>query len=202
MTPPALLARATPAPPPSDLVVEETALPGLLLLKPRLFSDGRGLVFEGWSEARYAAAGLPRAFVQDNVSRSRRGVLRGLHLQHPFAQGKLVCAVAGEIYDVALDLRRGSPTFGRWASVMLDGQGLHQLYVPPGVAHGFCALRDGTLVTYKCTEAYHPEAEVGVRWDDPDLGIPWPVAAPIVSAKDAKLPRLRDLPPATFPLFQ
>jgi dTDP-4-dehydrorhamnose 3,5-epimerase len=188
--------------PPCDLDVEETALPGLLLLKPRVFSDRRGCVFEGWSAARYAAAGVPSVFAQDNVSRSRVGVLRGLHLQHPFAQGKLVCAVAGEIYDVALDLRRGSPTFGRWTSVMLDEDSLHQLYVPPGVAHGFCALRDGTLVTYKCTEAYHPEAELGVRWDDPDLGIPWPIAAPLVSEKDARLPRLRDVPPSSLPRFR
>lgn len=196
------LAAARAVPPPCDLVVQELALPGLLLLEPRVFSDRRGRVFEGWSAARYAAAGVPSVFAQDNVSRSRAGVLRGLHLQHPFAQGKLVCAVAGEIYDVALDLRRGSPTYGRWTSVILDEDALHQLYVPPGVAHGFCALREGTLVIYKCTEAYHPEAELGVRWDDPDLGIPWPIAAPLVSEKDATLPRLRDVPPSALPRFR
>ena len=173
--------------------VEPTDIPGVLLIQPKVFGDARGTFVESYSAARYGARGLP-VFVQDNLSCSRRGVLRGLHMQNPFAQGKLVTVLVGAVFDVVVDVRVGSPTFGRWAGFTLDGATARQLYIPPGLAHGFCALRDDTLFSYKCTELYHPEAELGLRWDDPDLGIAWPLESPSVSDKDAKLLRLRDLP--------
>jgi dTDP-4-dehydrorhamnose 3,5-epimerase len=170
--------------------VVETELPGVLLIKPRVFGDARGFFVETFQSARYTGVGVG-PFVQDNLSRSQRGVLRGLHLQNPYAQGKLVSVPSGEVFDVAVDVRVGSPHFGRWVGVTLSGENQHQLYVPPGFAHGFCALRDDTLFAYKCTDLYHPETEVGLRWDDPDIGIVWPIAAPLVSAKDQALPLLR-----------
>ena len=179
--------------------VVETELPGVLLIKPRVFGDARGFFVETFHSARYTGAGVARPFVQDNLSRSQKGVLRGLHLQNPFCQGKLVSVPYGEVFDAAVDVRVGSPTFGRWVGYTLSGENQHQLYVPPGFAHGFCALRDDTLFSYKCTDLYHPEAEVGVRWDDPDIGIVWPLAAPLVSAKDQTLPRLRDVPRERLP---
>jgi dTDP-4-dehydrorhamnose 3,5-epimerase len=181
--------------------VEQTPLPGVLLIKPRVFGDARGFFVETFQARRYVDAGVAGPFVQDNMSRSERGVLRGLHLQNPFAQGKLVSVPVGEVFDVALDVRVGSPTFGRWFGATLSGENQHQLYVPPGFAHGFCALRDGTLFSYKCTELYHPETELGVRWDDPELAITWPVEAPAVSGKDARFARLRDIDPAKLPVF-
>jgi dTDP-4-dehydrorhamnose 3,5-epimerase len=181
--------------------IEGTSLPGVLLLKPRVFTDTRGFFAETWSAHRYAAMGAPAAFVQDNISRSQRGVLRGLHIQHPFGQGKLVSALAGELYDVVVDLRVGSPTFGRWSGFTLSGETLHQLYIPPGFAHGFCALQDGTIFSYKCTEAYHPEAEFGIRFDDPDLGIRWPLDTPVVSEKDGRFPYLREIARERLPRF-
>jgi dTDP-4-dehydrorhamnose 3,5-epimerase len=181
--------------------VEVTSLPGVLLVKPRVLSDARGFFVETWAAQRYEEVGVRTAFVQDNVSSSQRGVLRGLHIQHPFGQGKLVCALAGELFDVVVDLRVGSPTFGRWSTVTLNGETLQQVYIPPGVAHGFCSLRDGTLFSYKCTEVYHPETEFGVLWNDPDLGIAWPLEAPLVSAKDQRFPRLRDIPLERLPRF-
>ena len=181
--------------------IDLTSLPGVVLIKPRLYSDARGFFAETWSAPRYGAQGIPDTFVQDNVSRSQRGVVRGLHLQHPFGQGKLVCALVGALYDVVLDVRVGSPTFGRWSAVPLDGGALQQLYIPPGFAHGFCALTDDTLFSYKCTDIYHPETELGVLWSDPDLAITWPVEAPTVSAKDAKFSRLRDIDRARLPKF-
>jgi dTDP-4-dehydrorhamnose 3,5-epimerase len=181
--------------------VVETPLPGVLLVKPRVFGDARGFFVETFSAARYAAAGVAGPFVQDNLSRSQPGVLRGLHLQNPFGQGKLVGVPAGEVFDVAVDVRVGSPTFGRWWGATLSGENQHQLYIPPGFAHGFCALRADTCFAYKCTELYHPETEVGVRWDDPDIGIAWPVDAPSVSAKDGAYPRLRDVERARLPVY-
>jgi dTDP-4-dehydrorhamnose 3,5-epimerase len=179
--------------------VVNTPLPGVLLIKPRLFGDARGFFLETFSAARYAGVGVPGPFIQDNVSLSQRGVLRGLHLQHPFGQGKLVSVPAGEVFDVVVDVRAGSPTFGRWFGASLNGENQHQLYVPPGFAHGFCALRDNTLFSYKCTELYHRETELGVRWDDPDLAIEWPVVGPAVSEKDGRLPRLREIPAERLP---
>jgi dTDP-4-dehydrorhamnose 3,5-epimerase len=169
-----------------------TELPGVLVIEPRVFGDPRGFFFETWQAERYAEAGLPSRFVQDNVSRSMRGTLRGLHFQEPCAQGKLLSVIRGAVFDVAVDVRRGSPTFARWFGVELTGDNHRQLWVPPGHAHGFCVLSDEADFFYKCTEAYAPQHDRGIAWDDPDVGVRWPVEAPLLSDKDRKLPRLRD----------
>lgn len=174
--------------------VIETELPGVLILEPRVFRDGRGWFGESWRRERYAEAGLPAEFVQDNVSRSSRGVLRGLHLQNPRPQGKLVTVLDGLVWDVAVDLRAGSPQFGRWTAVELCGDTLRQFWVPPGFGHGFVVLSAEAVFGYKCTDVYDAASEFGVRYDDPDLAIPWPMGAPQLSAKDAALPWLRDIP--------
>jgi dTDP-4-dehydrorhamnose 3,5-epimerase len=169
-----------------------TELPGVLILEPRVFGDERGFFMEMFHAKRYADAGIPGPFVQDNYSRSAKGTLRGLHFQEPQAQGKLVQVLAGAVYDVAVDVRRGSPTFGRWVAVELSTDNRRQLWIPPGFAHGFCVLSESADFHYKCTTLYAPEAEHGVLWNDPDLGIPWPLSEPLLSAKDAKAPRLKD----------
>ena len=176
--------------------VEPTALDGVCLIVPDVFPDDRGLFMEAWHARRYAAHGLPATFVQDNLSRSRRGVLRGLHYQQPSPQGKLVSVLDGEIFDVAVDVRAGSPTFGQHVSAVLSWQNKRQLFVPVGFAHGFLVLSETALVHYKTTDFYDPQAERSLRWDDPDVGIDWPAAAPVLSAKDAAAPLLRDVPPA------
>jgi dTDP-4-dehydrorhamnose 3,5-epimerase len=168
--------------------VRRTALDGVLVLEPRVFADARGAFLETWSAARYAEAGIPGPFVQDNLSRSVRHVLRGLHYQIEQPQGKLVWAVAGEVFDVAVDLRRSSATFGRWIGERLSGDAGRQLWVPPGFAHGFLVLSEWAHVAYKCTAPYAPAHERTVRWDDPALMIAWPLppgVSPIVSDKDA-----------------
>ena len=173
--------------------VVETALPGVLILEPRVHGDTRGFFIETYHAQRYAELGLPAVFVQDNHSRSSRGVLRGLHyqLQHP--QGKLVRVTQGEVFDVAVDIRKGSPTFGQWAGVLLSGENHRQFYVPPGFAHGFCALSDTADFLYKCTDYYHPESEHGVRWNDPAIGIEWPAMEYQLSQKDQQNRLLQDL---------
>jgi len=182
----------------SALEIRETQLPGVLLLTPKVFRDERGFFLESYNEAAFADAGLDARFVQDNHSRSAKGVLRGLHYQLRHPQGKLVRVVRGKIFDVAVDIRRGSPTFGKWAAVMLDDSEMSALWIPPGFAHGFLALSDEVDVTYKCTDFYTPSDERGVLWNDPLLGISWPVKNPIVNAKDLSYPPLRkdspDLP--------
>lgn len=175
--------------------VEPGKLDGLCLIRPRRFDDTRGWFFESWNEARYCQAGILPRFVQDNFSWSVRGVLRGLHFQNPNAQGKLVVVLLGEVWDVVVDLRRSSPTFGRWQGIRLRSDDPLQLYVPPGFAHGFVVLSDAALFHYKCTAAYSPKDERSVRWDDPDLAIGWPVRDPVLSPKDASAPLLRDVPP-------
>ena len=170
----------------------ETGIPGLLLLEPRVHRDERGEFWEGWQDARYAAAGITGPFAQDNYSRSRRGVVRGLHFQDPHPQGKLAAVLEGAAWDVAVDLRDGSPTRGRWYGVELSAANGRQLWIPPGFAHGFQALADGALFAYKCTERYAPAADGGIRWDDPQLAIPWPLPGAVVSAKDAALPTLAE----------
>lgn len=182
--------------------VSETKLPGVLLIEPKVHGDARGYFFESWQRERYAEAGLPREFVQDNFSRSQRGTLRGLHLQHPHAQGKLVSALEGEVFDVAVDTRVGSPTFGQWAGALLSADNKHQLYVPPGFAHGFCVTSESALFAYKCTDLYHPETELSIAWNDPDIAIAWPLESPTLSAKDQKAPRLRDVPAARLPSYR
>src|SRR5688572_3366920 len=156
---------------------------------------------ELWAKERYQQHGVAENFVQDNLSRSARGVLRGLHLQHPFAQGKLVYVADGEIFDVAVDVRVGSPSFGRWFSATLSSENKRQLYIPPGFAHGFCVTSDHATFVYKCTELYHPEAELTVAYNDPDLAIPWPVRDPVVSAKDAKGVPLAQIDPGRLPVY-
>jgi dTDP-4-dehydrorhamnose 3,5-epimerase len=171
------------------------ALPDVILLEPRVFGDDRGWFYESFNARSFAAAtGLEVTFVQDNHSRSSKGVLRGLHFQlPPAAQGKLVRAVAGSIFDVAVDIRRSSPTFGRWVGELLSAENKRQMWVPAGFAHGFLALEDGTEVLYKTTDFYNKAAEGAVRWDDPDIGIAWPgEPAPLLAAKDAAAPLLAD----------
>ncbi len=175
------------------MTVTETTLPGVLLVQPVVHGDARGFFVERYHAARYAEAGIGPAFVQDNHSRSQRGVLRGLHFQVQRPQGKLVEVLAGTLTDVVLDVRPGSPTFGRWESFVLDAADHRQLWVPPGLAHGFCVTSGEVDFLYKCTAPYDPADEGGVVWDDPDLGIDWPIGAPTLSDKDRGLPRLRDL---------
>lgn len=170
-----------------------TDIPGVIIFEPRVFDDDRGFFVETFRQDWLVEAGLDVRFVQDNQSRSWRGVLRGLHYQLVQPQGKLVRVARGRIFDVAVDVRRGSPTFGRWYGAYLDDRNHRQLYLPPGFAHGFAALSEVADIVYKCTDYYHPESETGIRWDDPDLAIAWPAeiaGAARLSAKDLGLPRL------------
>ena len=169
-------------------------IPGLLIIEPNVFGDARGFFMELWNQMRYRDAGLDWNFVQDNVSLSRRGILRGLHFQNPAAQGKLVFVLQGEVFDVAVDIRRGSPTFGRWHGLNLSDENKRQFFIPPGFAHGFAVLSETALFAYKCTEFYNPQHELAVAWDDPEIGIRWPVENPQLSEKDASAPRLKDMP--------
>jgi dTDP-4-dehydrorhamnose 3,5-epimerase len=181
------------------VIVRETEIPGVLLIQPEIYEDSRGSFYEGWSSTRYADHGVPASFVQDNYSVSHRDVLRGLHLQHPHGQGKLVHTIVGSVYDVVVDVRRGSPSYGKWVGVRLGGDDRLQMYIPPGLAHGFCVLSDTAVFAYKCSEVYRPETEIGVAWNDPDLGIDWPTADPILSDRDAALDPLRAIDPARLP---
>ena len=174
--------------------IKETALPGVLVIEPRVFRDDRGLFVEVFSAQRYGALGLPDIFAQDNMSRSACGTVRGLHFQEPNGQGKLVQVTRGSVFDVVVDVRRGSPTFGKWIGVELDGDSARQMWIPPGFAHGFCATSDVADFLYKCTTPYSPESERCIRWNDPDIGIQWPVVDPRLSPKDAAAPTLREAP--------
>lgn len=180
--------------------VSETELPGVLLLEPKVFADPRGFFMETYHEARYREAGVPGPFVQDNHSRSRRGVLRGLHYQLLKPQGKLVGVARGRVFDVVVDIRRGSPTFGRWMGRILDHH--LQLYIPPGFAHGFCVLSEEADFVYKCTDYYHPRSEHGIAWNDPAIGIEWPLQEVVVSDKDARYPRLAEQNPERLPVYR
>ncbi len=173
--------------------VVTTELPGVVILEPRRFRDDRGFFFESFNEARHAEAGLPSRYVQDNVSYSERGVLRGLHYQHPNAQGKLVSVVHGEVFDVAVDIRKGSPTFGKWIGVTLSSENGRQMYIPEGFAHGFLVTGDSAVFHYKCTAFYDPKAEGSIIWDDPTIGIDWPLKEVRLSPKDAAARRLVDV---------
>lgn len=161
-----------------------------MIIEPRVFGDDRGFFMETYNAARFRDAGLPGSFVQDNHSRSVRGVLRGLHYQQPSPQGKLVRSVRGMIYDVAVDIRRSSPHFGKWVGVELSEENRRMLWVPEGFAHGFCVVSDSADVVYKCTTLYEGENDRGIAWDDPAIGIEWPVSEPLLSAKDGQAPRL------------
>jgi dTDP-4-dehydrorhamnose 3,5-epimerase len=172
--------------------VEATSHPEVLLVYPDVFEDPRGFFMETYHARKYAEQGLPGHFVQDNHSRSTRGVLRGLHYQLTHPQGKLVRVVAGEVFDVAVDIRRGSPYFGQWVGVTLSAENRLQLYIPPGFAHGFCTLSEEADFLYKCTDFYAPGDEYGIAWDDPEIGIDWPAMEYLLSDMDSDNPRLAD----------
>ena len=169
------------------------SIPGLILIQPRVFNDGRGYFFELYKYSDFLGAGIGDHLVQDNFSQSVKGVLRGLHYQrHPKAQGKLVLCTRGEIYDVAVDIRRGSPDYGKWLGVQISAGNRRMIYIPPGFAHGFQVLSETAEVMYKCTDEYSPADDRGIIWNDPDIGVAWPLAKPLLSAKDEKHPVLRD----------
>jgi len=174
--------------------VVATAIPEVLVVEPKLFGDARGFFLETYQFDRYVAAGISRPFVQDNMSRSTKGVLRGLHLQNPCTQGKLVSALRGRVLDVAVDVRTGSPTFGRHVAVELSEDNRRQLWVPRGFAHGFVVLSDTADFFYKCDNNYSQKDEIVVRWDDPAIGIDWGIAQPALAARDASAPMLKDIP--------
>ncbi|MBV6468571.1 MAG: dTDP-4-dehydrorhamnose 3,5-epimerase [Nitrospirae bacterium] len=173
--------------------ITSTPLPGLVQIEPDVFRDPRGRFVELYRQPRYEAAGIDRPFVQDNFSWSVRGTLRGLHYQLGRPQGKLVTVIKGTVFDVAVDIRQGSPTFGQWYGVELSDTNMRQLYVPPGFAHGFCVLSDEAGFLYKCTDLYSPQDERGIVWNDPALSIAWPVTAPLLSAKDQAYKSLTDM---------
>jgi dTDP-4-dehydrorhamnose 3,5-epimerase len=178
-----------------------TRLPEVILVEPDLFRDERGFFLETYHREKYAAGGIADLFVQDNHSRSARGTLRGLHAQRLRPQGKLVRAVEGEIFDVAVDIRRGSPRFGQWVGVILSAENFHQLWVPAGFAHGFCVVSEAAQVEYKVTDLYQPQDELSLAWNDPALAIAWPVSEPRVSAKDAQASTLAALHDS-LPLYE
>ncbi|MCR4290462.1 MAG: dTDP-4-dehydrorhamnose 3,5-epimerase [Candidatus Scalindua sp.] len=180
----------------------ETDLPGVLLIDPGVFKDSRGFFMETFHQKKYAEAGIDHAFVQDNYSHSTRGTLRGLHYQLNYPQGKLVYVITGEIYDVAVDIRRGSPGFGKWVGQYLSDKNRRQIFVPEGFAHGFCVLSETADVLYKTTDLYNPDDEYGVLWSDPTIGIDWPVEVPVVSDKDKQFPGLKEAPEKNLPIYK
>ena len=174
--------------------VIETPLKGVLIIEPKVYGDSRGFFLESFQQQRYADAGMVLPFVQDNVSRSCKGTLRGLHYQTQHPQGKLVFVTRGEVFDVAVDLRLNSPSFGKWFSVTLSEENHRQLYLPPGCAHGFCVLSAEVDFIYKCTDYYHPETELTIYWKEPELKIDWPIEKPLLSDKDLRGIYIRDIP--------
>ena len=175
------------------IVVTPTPLDGVVVVESTVFDDDRGFFMESFNSHDFAEAGLLSVFVQDNQSRSTRGVLRGLHYQCPNWQGKLARVIVGDVFDVAVDIRRCSPAFGMWFGIVLSAENKKQLYIPPGYAHGFCVLSDVAEMFYKCTTPYCAANDAGVRWDDPEIGIDWPVSTPILSEKDAQAPLLSEI---------
>ena len=171
----------------------EAEVPGVVLVEPQVHGDARGYFLETYHEQKYRGGGISGPFVQDNHSRSSRGSLRGLHGQSPTAQGKLLRVIEGEIFDVAVDVRLGSPTFGRFVTAVLSAENFQQIYVPPGMIHGFAVMSDVAQVEYKCSDFYRREQEFSVRWNDPELAIPWPISDPVLSDKDRDAPLLRDV---------
>jgi dTDP-4-dehydrorhamnose 3,5-epimerase len=192
----------------------ETDLPGCLVIEPQVFGDARGFFYEGWNRERFAqaaasnpslaAAGLGTAFVQSNVSRSARGVLRGLHYQWPHPQAKLVSVLDGEVWDVAVDIRRGSPSFGRWTAVLLSADNHRHFFLPEGFAHGFVVRSESALFTYLCSAPYDAQADAAIRWDDPALAVDWPIDGlePLLSDKDRRAPWLAEVPVERLPVWQ
>jgi dTDP-4-dehydrorhamnose 3,5-epimerase len=183
------------------LTVKETALPGVVLITPRVFQDERGVFFETYKTVDYAAAGINCEFVQDNVSVSTSRVIRGLHYQVPNPQAKLIQVLSGAVLDVAVDVRRGSPTFGKWVAEVLSDENRRQLFLPAGFAHGIAVLGSPAIVSYKCSTLYCQAGDAAVLWNDPDIGVAWPVDDPILSAKDAAAPRLADVPYERLPVY-
>jgi dTDP-4-dehydrorhamnose 3,5-epimerase len=181
--------------------ITETDLPGCLLLEPRVFADPRGAFFESWNQQVFREAGLDLQFVQGNVSESIRGVLRGLHYQWPHPQGKLVSVLEGEVYDVAVDIRHGSPHFGRWTAAILSAKNHRQLWIPEGFAHGFVTLSERAVFAYQCTALYDRVADAAIRWNDAGFAIDWPVAEPLLSDKDAIAPFIEDIARERLPEF-
>jgi len=179
-----------------------SSLPEILIIEPSVFQDERGFFIETYQQRRYTEAGIESIFVQDNLSRSVRGTLRGLHYQVKQAQAKLIQVIEGTIFDVALDIRRGSPYFGQWTSVHLSDENKRQLFLPEGFAHGFCVLSESAQVVYKCTDFYAAEDEGGVLWSDPTLAIAWPISEPLLSEKDSQLPCLADILPERLPVYE
>ncbi len=180
----------------------KTELPGVLLIDPGVYKDSRGFFMETFHQKKYAEAGIDHTFVQDNYSHSSRGTLRGMHYQLNHPQGKLVYVITGEIYDVAVDIRRGSPGFGKWVGQRLSDENRRQIYVPEGFAHGFCVISETADVLYKTTDLYNPDDEYGVLWSDSAIGIDWPVEAPIVSDKDKLFSGLKEMPEAHLPVYK
>ena len=181
--------------------IKETTIPGLVIIEPAVFGDDRGFFLETYNVERYQKAGINEIFVQDNLSFSKKGTLRGLHFQIPMQQGKLVQVIQGEVYDVGVDIRVGSPTFGQWEAVTLSGENKRQFYVPPGFAHGFVVISETALFSYKCTDLYNPDGEYSLSWDDPDLNIPWPERAPQLSTKDQQGRKLKDFTEQELPHY-
>jgi len=180
----------------------KTEIDGVRIIEPKFFGDHRGGFMETYQRQRYAEHGIAVDFVQDNFSFSRRGTLRGLHFQQPHGQAKLVQVFQGEVFDVAVDIRLGSPTFGRWTGAVLSEQNRRQMFVPEGFAHGFCVLSETAQFTYKCSDYYAPECEAGIRWSDPALAITWPIRDVVLSEKDANLPLLQDMPLERLPSYR
>ena len=178
-----------------------TSLPGVQVIEPRVFGDPRGYFYESYHQAKYQELGIDARFVQTNVSSSARGVLRGLHYQWPNPQGKLVSVLQGEVYDVAVDIRRGSPTFGQWTAVMLTGENHKHFWIPEGYAHGFCVLSEMAVFAYQCTALYEPSADRAICWNDAAIGIDWPIAEPLLSDKDSRAPLLTDIAPQHLPEY-
>jgi len=182
--------------------VTKTNIPGVLIFEPSAFSDARGWFLETWNQKCYEQAGIKLPFVQDNVSFSQKDVVRGLHFQYPHSQGKLVQVLCGEVFDVAVDIRLGSPAFGRWVGENLSDSNHRQLYIPPGFAHGFFVLSKVAVFSYKCTDYYSPSDEAGIIFDDPEIDIAWPIVnMPTISGKDAAYPCLKDIPKDKLPKF-
>ncbi|MDH5509274.1 MAG: dTDP-4-dehydrorhamnose 3,5-epimerase [Nitrospinota bacterium] len=181
--------------------VIDTRLPGVVIVEPDVFPDSRGLFLESWNKIRYEQAGMAYDWIQDNISVSTKGVLRGLHFQNPNAQAKLVQAMEGEIFDVVVDIRIGSPTYGKWESALLSSENRRQLAIPGGFAHGFMTLSDRAVVGYKVDDVYVKDSAQSISWNDPDIGIDWPLKEARLSEKDAIAPRLKDMPPGALPLY-
>lgn len=181
--------------------VNKMKIPEVLIIEPDCFGDIRGYFMEIWNSSRYTQAGLDVNFVQDNLSFSTQGVLRGLHFQKPNSQGKLVYVLQGEVFDVAVDIRMNSPTFKQWVGVTLSSDNKKQLYIPEGFAHGFCVLSETALFAYKCTDLYTPSAEYGIKWDDPEIGINWPISKVILSDKDQQYKTLKETARECLPVY-